>query len=572
MYRICLLIALLTFTLAADAQLGVSENPLSNPHPKAGLDVNFDDKGVLVPRMPQAVRDTLFSVSDPSAEGMLIYQTDNNPGFYFYDGSSWQAVGGGNTSNQWIDTANGSIYFSSGNVGIGTANPQGLLDLSSDNQAFIFPRLNSTARDTMSNPVEGMMIFNLTSECFEGYTGSTGGWRPYACNCNLQPGSISGNAITCLGDSLILNLNGSKGAIQWQQSNDGNIWFDLVGQTDSILELLPPSTATRYFRAILSQETCLDTVSAPLINQTVALPTAAFTPQNGSGAVNYPVTFTASQAGYPSYNWTFQSGSPATSSTSSENVTWSAVGTYNVSLDIVDGNGCTDSTGTTINIESIPLAGLTYWIMADAGITTSGSSVTQWDDQSGNNRDATQSTSSLQPQLVTGAVNGLPAVRFNSDRMDVPAFNTTGGMSMFFVINLASTGDVSGQHGVICSSNNFTDKMHFYLRDEANNQYAISNGGVGFRSGSVSAGAQQLSYVYTGSNETIWKDGAQVTTQAKSTNYNNADPIYLGYAVGIGSPQYLIGDICEILIYDVELTTTQRKQVENYLSNKWGTP
>lgn len=568
-----LLLILLFFGLAGISQgLGVSDNSMSTPHPKAGLDVNFDDKGVLVPRMAQSVRDTLFPAADPSAEGMMIYQTDNSPGFYFYDGTSWQAVGGSSNSSQWIDTANGAIYYSLGRVGIGTAAPQGLLDLSSDSEAFIFPRLNSTARDTMSNPIEGMMIFNLNSECFEGYTGSTGGWRPYACNCDLQPGNITGNAITCLGDSLILTLNNSRGFIQWQQSNDGNIWFDLTNQNDSILALLPPSTATRYYRAVLSQETCLDTISAPFTNQAVSLPTAALTPVNGSGTINYPVTFTANQSGYPNYSWTFQSGSPTSSTSNSESVTWTSVGNYTVTLNVVDANGCTDSTGTSVNIESIPTSGLIYWIMGDAGVSTAGNNVTQWDDQSGNNYHATQSNSSLQPQLVPNAVNGLPTVRFNLDEMIVPSFNTTGGMSMFFVINLASTGDVSGQHGVISSSGGFDEKMHFYLRDQVGNQYAISNGGVGFRSGSVSAGAQQLSYVYTGSQETIWKDGANVISQSKSTNYNNSNTIYLGYAPGVGSPMRLVGDICEILIYDTDLTTTQRQQVENYLSNKWGTP
>jgi len=53
------------------------------------LDASSSSKGVLIPRMSLAERNSIAS----PATGLLIYQTDNTPGFYFYNGSNWVVIG-----------------------------------------------------------------------------------------------------------------------------------------------------------------------------------------------------------------------------------------------------------------------------------------------------------------------------------------------------------------------------------------------------------------------------------------------------------------------------------------------
>lgn len=80
-------IGLINNKLFAQSQnAGIGTN---NPDASAVLELSNDllttPKGFLVPRMTQTNRN---SISSP-ATGLIIYQTDNTPGFYYYDGSNW---------------------------------------------------------------------------------------------------------------------------------------------------------------------------------------------------------------------------------------------------------------------------------------------------------------------------------------------------------------------------------------------------------------------------------------------------------------------------------------------------
>lgn len=64
------------------AQVGIGT---TTPDASSALEVASTDSGVLVPRMTVAQR---IAITTP-AEGLLVYQTNDVSGFYFYDGSQW---------------------------------------------------------------------------------------------------------------------------------------------------------------------------------------------------------------------------------------------------------------------------------------------------------------------------------------------------------------------------------------------------------------------------------------------------------------------------------------------------
>jgi hypothetical protein len=62
-----------------------SDNTLA--HPSSILEISSNNQGILIPRIAKANRPT-----NP-ATGLLVYQIDNTPGFYYFDGTGWRILG-----------------------------------------------------------------------------------------------------------------------------------------------------------------------------------------------------------------------------------------------------------------------------------------------------------------------------------------------------------------------------------------------------------------------------------------------------------------------------------------------
>ncbi|WP_153800900.1 tail fiber domain-containing protein [Foetidibacter luteolus] len=106
------ILCLLCCRQALPQSIGLN-NDNSPPHASALLDVASTTKGFLPPRMTLAQRN---AIKDP-ATGLLVYQTNNNPGFYVFK-DAWVQL-----SDQWQSNGFNSYNRYSGNVGIGTSTP-----------------------------------------------------------------------------------------------------------------------------------------------------------------------------------------------------------------------------------------------------------------------------------------------------------------------------------------------------------------------------------------------------------------------------------------------------------------
>ena len=60
-------------------------------------------------------------------------------------------------------------FASMAQVGVGTTTPEGALDVVSANSGLIVPRVANTA--AVTNPVNGMFVYDLSSHCFKAYSG-----------------------------------------------------------------------------------------------------------------------------------------------------------------------------------------------------------------------------------------------------------------------------------------------------------------------------------------------------------------------------------------------------------------
>lgn len=107
-------VLILTFVFATVESYGQvainSDNSL--PNASAMLDVKATGMGLLAPRMTFANRPAA------PATGLIIYQTDADPGYYYYDGAAWQKVGRaadhywGLNGSDIFNTNAGNVYLS----------------------------------------------------------------------------------------------------------------------------------------------------------------------------------------------------------------------------------------------------------------------------------------------------------------------------------------------------------------------------------------------------------------------------------------------------------------------------
>ncbi len=86
-----LLLCISTLYSLKSAAQNVAINAGGDPgHASSILDVESEQKGVLLPRMSAAQRNAI----NAPAEGLLVYQNDGDRGFYVFTGSEWRPVSG----------------------------------------------------------------------------------------------------------------------------------------------------------------------------------------------------------------------------------------------------------------------------------------------------------------------------------------------------------------------------------------------------------------------------------------------------------------------------------------------
>lgn len=81
-----------------------------------------------------------------------------------------------------------SFAFGQGNVGIGTITPDNssLLDLSSNNKGLLVPRLTTQQRTNISNPANGLLVYDIDEDCFFFFQSSSSSWQSLCNTTGLQ--------------------------------------------------------------------------------------------------------------------------------------------------------------------------------------------------------------------------------------------------------------------------------------------------------------------------------------------------------------------------------------------------
>jgi hypothetical protein len=130
-----------TFPATGSAGIGTT-----SPNASSALDITSTTQGLLAPRMTAAQRNAIAS----PATGLLIFQTNSTPGFYYYNGTTWTPVSPNNKG--WQLTGNSGIDPTTNFIGTTDVQPllfrvdnlqSGVIDASSQNAGFGYQSLKA---------------------------------------------------------------------------------------------------------------------------------------------------------------------------------------------------------------------------------------------------------------------------------------------------------------------------------------------------------------------------------------------------------------------------------------------
>lgn len=231
----------------ANAQVGINT---TEPHTSSVLDIVSTDKGLLIPRLSLSQRNNIPA----PANGLLVYQTDDTPGFYYYNGSIWQLLSGSGAGN-YVDlttaqTINGTKTFSSDiivrNIGLG----RGAGDNNNENTAVGTSVLKgnttgyyntatgynslamnttgviNTANGTYSLAQNTTGVYNTANGGFAGYSNTTGSQNTasgtFALYQNSTGSQNTGNGTFALYQNTSGNYNTANGADALNSNRTGS--------------------------------------------------------------------------------------------------------------------------------------------------------------------------------------------------------------------------------------------------------------------------------------------------------------------------------------------------------------
>lgn len=248
------------------------------------------------------------------------------------------------------------------------------------------------------------------------------------------------------------------------------------------------------------------------------------------------------------------------------------------------------NSGAITSSPDIPSSGLVLWLDANdsSTLSTDGSGkVGQWRDKSGNNNHAAQGTAANQAVLTPNALNSLPSVVFDgindyfrveddpSLRPDAITLIVVGKATAYttyaasFINKSSDYSFWNDGYGLNVMEENFPNEFQFWVNNyypsTAQNQVRVSYGQYHLWTGS-----------YGSDVSSFWVDGNLVSTDLTFSgvlqNSSRAMTIGMNYLgtteAALSDP--LNGEIAEIIVYTRALSVSEREEVENYLTLKWG--
>jgi hypothetical protein len=224
----------------------------------------------------------------------------------------------------------------------------------------------------------------------------------------------------------------------------------------------------------------------------------------------------------------------------------------------------TSITGCGLWLDSADTSSMTF---------SSGSNIGQWKDKSGLGNNATGFNS---PVLTTDSINGNQAIATNSTAYFIGPVSVTGTtLTVFCVakITILPNGGNDQRLVSLVNGNNVdygrTDSTIALFNQGSTSTIALWRTSGPIANNAIVANTPFLAVSgYDGTNGYLWKDGSAGTLASSASSGTFAITKY-GVGGGAYIGEFWSGSIGEVIIYNTALSTSDRQQVEGYLSHKW---
>lgn len=230
---------------------------------------------------------------------------------------------------------------------------------------------------------------------------------------------------------------------------------------------------------------------------------------------------------------------------------------------------CLDASQNTSYPTDLPVKnGLNLWLDAADDATfsySSGTSVSQWRDKSGNNSHVSQATSANQPSRST-TQNSRKILTFDgtNDSLSTSISLDLSVTHTIFAIASQTTGTEDA--GLVSINNTLNNGLTLH---NGSTYYAYYGNGSNHATSAITTSTTYIfTKVFKGTSSTtrqVYLNGTSATTTGVIANSDASGVIRLGQ-----QSTYLNGKIAEVIIFNRELTATELKQVHTYLGQKWG--
>lgn len=251
---------------------------------------------------------------------------------------------------------------------------------------------------------------------------------------------------------------------------------------------------------------------------------------------------------------------------------------------------------------TLPVSGAALWLDAsqqntlfsDAGVTpvnTSGQSVYQWNDLSGNNRHAIQATSGNRPTWLPPASgqNGLGGISFNGSTAYMAgswaAFDPLSIYVVFKWLNGYFAGAIFTQSDATTNDSTVSSSSENWMPMTITNSPSIPSLTYYYPASSTATGLTQgtgIAFSSASYARAIHKrNGTSLSSTinggtAVTATMGNINRIMTRYGIGrrlLAANQGYVGvNYAEIIAFNSILSTTDENSVISYLQAKWGTP